>query len=84
MVVMESVVSASEAAAASALAAHRTATTTTATSWYDHQAQAEEYLKASNNSYFSQMSSYHSMAHSQHGKIVFFSRPIIRLYNQYI
>ena len=67
MVIMESV-SASEVAAVTALAAHRTAPT-----WYDpsaHQAHAEEYLKASNNSYFSQMSSYHGMAaaHSQHGK----------------
>ena len=57
---MESV-SASEVAAA--VAAQRSAP-----SWYDPSVQAEEYLKASNNSYFSQMSSYHGMAHSQHGK----------------
>jgi hypothetical protein len=58
MVVMESV---SDREVAAALAAQKT-------SWYDPSVPAEEYLKASNNSYFSQMSQYHGMAHSQHGK----------------
>ena len=55
MVVMESLID-------------REAATVQKGTWYDHSIQAEEYLKASNNSYFSQMSSYHNMAHSQHGK----------------
>ena len=63
MVVMESVSASEVAAAVAAQAAQRSAP-----SWYDPSVQAEEYLKASNNSYFSQMSSYHGMAHSQHGK----------------
>jgi len=61
MVVMESV---SDREVAAALAAQKTS----ASSWYDPSVPAEEYLKASNNSYFSQMSQYHGMAHSQHGK----------------
>jgi hypothetical protein len=59
MVVMDSV-SARDVAALSVAAAHRSG-------WYDHAAQAEDYIKASNNSYFSQMP-YHSMTHHQHGK----------------
>jgi hypothetical protein len=35
-------------------------------SWYEPS--AEDYLKASNNSYFSQMTSYHSMTHPHQGK----------------
>ena len=60
---MESVSASEVAAAVAAQAAQRSAP-----SWYDPSVQAEEYLKASNNSYFSQMSSYHGMAHTQHGK----------------
>ena len=62
MVVMESE---REVTSASATAsAHQPPTS----NWYvDHSLQAEEYLKASNNSYFSQMS-YHGMTHPHHGK----------------